>query len=63
MERTTKGVGVRGQGNEENKFKQEDQEKLQTSKSRNLNKRTTKRLTHSYQEIKGSNLGGGAQCF
>jgi hypothetical protein len=52
-------VGVRGQGNQENKFKQKDQEKLHTSKSkRHLNKRTTKRFTHSYQEIKGSKLCG-----
>jgi len=52
-------MGVKGQGNQENKFKQEDQEKLHTSKSkRHLKKRTTKRFTHSYQEIKGSNLWG-----
>jgi hypothetical protein len=51
-------VGVGGQGNEENKFKQEDQEKLHITKSQNLNKRITKRFTYSYQKIKGSNLWG-----
>jgi len=57
--KNNKRVRVRGQGNWENKFKQEDQKKLHTSKSRrHLNKRTIKRFTHSSQEIKGSNLWG-----